>query len=105
MTTSNAGEKSGAFTEGLEWAKTFFATHGRMIVTMEDGDKTYYVYDGTGDMAKKSGTIKWKIVGGTGKHKTTKASGSCTGSFNDDGTSDWACTGTIAPAAAAAARK
>jgi hypothetical protein len=101
-TTSNAGEKSAAFTESLEWAKTSFATHGRMIVTMEDGDKTFYAYGGTGDMAKKSGAVKWKIAGGTGKHKTTKATGSCTGSFNDDGTSDWVCTGTVAPAAAAA---
>jgi hypothetical protein len=104
-TTSNAGEKSGAFTESLEWAKTSFATHGRMIVTMENGDQTYYAYDGTGDMARKSAAIKWKIAGGTGKHKTTKATGSCTGSFNDDGTSDFVCTGTIAPAAAAAANK
>lgn len=76
-----------------------------MIVTMANGDKTYYVYEGGGDTAKKSASIKWKIAGGTGKYKATKASGSCMGSFNDDGTSDFVCTGIIAPATATGARK
>lgn len=102
VTSSTAGEKSGAYTESQEWTKTSLVNHGRMIVTMEDGDKTYFTYDGNGDATKKSAANKFKIVGGTGKHKTAKGGGSCTGTMNDDGSSDWSCTGTSAAVAPAA---
>jgi len=37
---------------------------------------------------------KWKILSGTGKHKDIKGTGTCVGTRDDDGSSDWACTGT-----------
>ncbi len=92
--SSHTGEKTGVFTEVEEIWKDSFATHGHMLVTMEDGDKMYYTYQATGTPAKKTASEKWKLVGGTGKHKDDKGSGTCSGTFNDDGTSDWTCSGT-----------
>ncbi len=94
-TSSNVGEKSGAWTEFQETRKSSYTNHGRMNVTLDNGDKTYYTYEGSGDLAKKSATNKWKIVNGTGKHKDAKGSGSCSGKLNDDGSSDWDCTGAM----------
>ena len=69
--------------------------HGRFNATMDNGDKVYYTYEGSGsnDIAK-SVTNKWKILSGTGKHKGIKGSGTCSGTRKADGSSDWACTGT-----------
>ena len=94
-TTSNSGEKTGAFTEFQEIWKASFTNHGRFNVTMDDGDKTYYTYEGTGNPGKKTASNKWKIVSGTGKHKGTKGSGTCSATLLDDGGSDWVCTGTF----------
>ncbi len=95
VTASNVGEKSGQWTEFQETWKSSFTNHGRFNVTMDDGDKTFYTYEGSGDPGKKSATNKWKIVGGTGKQKGAKGSGSCTGKLNDDGSSDWECSGKV----------
>ena len=95
-TSSNAGEKMGAYTEFQEVWKASFANHGRFNVTMDNGDKTYYTYEGTGNPEKKTASNKWKIVSGTGKHKGTKGSGACSGTLLDDGGSDWVCNGTYA---------
>lgn len=94
-TATGSGEKSGAYTEFQERWKASFTNHGRFNVTMDNGDMVYYTYEGSGptDITKPA-TNKFKIVGGTGKHKTMKGSGSCSGTRHDDGTSDWACTGT-----------
>ena len=97
-TESGMGEKTGEFTEFQDVHKTAFTNHGRFVVTMENGDKAYYNYQGSGDRAKKTATNKWKVTGGTGKFKTGGPSGSCTGALADDGSSDWTCN----PAAAAA---
>lgn len=94
-TSSNGGEKMGAYTEFQEVWKTSFTNHGRFNVTMDDGDKTYYTYEGTGNPGKKTASNKWKILSGTGKHKGIKGAGSCSGTLNDDGGSDWVCTGTF----------
>jgi hypothetical protein len=94
-TSSNSGEKMGAYTEFQEVWKDSFTNHGRFNVTMDDGDKTYYTYEGTGSPGKKTASNKWKIVSGTGKHKGIKGSGACSGTLLDDGGSDWVCTGTF----------
>lgn len=97
VTSSTGGEKTGAYTEFLETWKTSFTNHGRFNVTTDNGDKLYYTYEGSGDLAKKTASDKLKIVRGTGKHKGTKGSGTCSGTFRDDGGSDWTCTVSIIP--------
>jgi hypothetical protein len=94
-TTSTSGDKSGAYTEFQEVWKTSYTNHGRFTVTLENGDMAYYTYEGSGpaDITKPAAN-KWKILKGTGKHKGMKGSGSCSGTRNADGSSDWACTGT-----------
>jgi hypothetical protein len=99
-TQASMGEKSGQYTEFQDAHNTSFSNHGRLVVTMDNGDKAYYDYSGSGDRAKKSATNKWKVAGGTGKFKSGGPSGACTGTLGDDGSSDWNCT----PAAAAAAK-
>lgn len=94
-TSSSSGEKTGSYTEFQELWKASFTNHGRFNVTTDNGDKVYYTYEGSGPSdIKKPASNKWKIVGGTGKHKGIKGSGSCSGDRHDDGTSDWTCTGT-----------
>ncbi len=93
-TSSKTGEKTGTFTEATETTKTSLANHGTFVVTMEDGDKTYYSYSGVASPAKKTASNKWKITGGTGKYKVAKGAGACSGTLNDDGSSDWDCSGT-----------
>jgi len=92
---SSSGEKSGAYTEFQEVWKASFTNHGRFNVTMDNGDMAYYTYEGSGptDITKPA-TNTWKILSGTGKHKGMKGSGSCSGTRHEDGSSDWACTGT-----------
>ena len=94
-TASSSGEKSGAYTEFQELRKASFTNQGHFDVTMDNGDTAYYSYEGSGptDITKPA-TNKWKIIGGTGKHKDMKGSGSCSGTRHEDGSSDWACTGT-----------
>ena len=94
-TASSSGEKSGAYTEFQELWKASFTNHGRFNVTMDNGDMAYYTYEGSGptDITKPA-TNTWKILSGTGKHKGMKGSGSCSGTRHEDGSSDWACTGT-----------
>jgi hypothetical protein len=93
-TKAGAGEKSGVFTETQEIWKSTFKTRGHFVVTMENGDKLYHSYEAVGDPAKNTVAEKWRITGGTGKHKTATGSGTCTGKLNADGSSDWECTGT-----------
>lgn len=97
-TSSDSGfkEKTGAYTEFQEAWKASFNNHGRFNVTMENGDKVYYTYEGSAptDIAKPASN-KWKILSGTGKSKGTKGSGTCSGTRTADGDSDWECTGTV----------
>lgn len=93
-TKAGAGEKSGVFTETQEIWKSRFKTHGSFVVTMENGDKLYHSYEAVGDPAKNTVAEKWRVTGGTGKHKTATGSGTCNGKLNLDGSSDWDCTGT-----------
>ena len=95
--TASAGgfaEKTGQYTEFDETWKTAMTAHGRFNVTMDGGDKVYYTYEESRppDVTKPLSN-KWKIVGGTGKYKDIKGSGSCSGKFNSDKSADWTCTG------------
>jgi len=97
-TESAIGEKSGIFTEFLENWKTSGTVKGRFNVTLESGDKIFHSYQSTFDPVKKTIAEKWTVVNGTGKYKGAKGSGTCTGKLNDDGTSDWNCSGIITAA-------
>jgi hypothetical protein len=94
-TSSSNGEKMGAYTEFEEIWKASVRANGRFNVTTDNGDKTYYTYQANGDPTQKTVSETWKIVSGTGNHTGAKGSGTCTGKLNDDGSSDWNCTGTI----------
>jgi hypothetical protein len=98
--SSGVGEKSGAWTEFQETWKGSFASHGRFNVTTDGGDMVYYTYEYSGKPDDKKLSNKWKIVSGTGKHKGIKGAGTCSGVRNDDGSSDWECTGTTSTGAA-----
>jgi hypothetical protein len=89
-------EKTGAYTEFRETWKASYNNHGRYNVTMDNGDKVYYTYEGSAptDIAKPASN-KWKILSGTGQSKGIKGSGTCSGTRTADGDSDWACTGTV----------
>jgi hypothetical protein len=96
--TSSEGtikEKNGQFTEFHENWKASFSFHGRFNATADNGDKVFYSYEGNGSTdATKPQANKWKIVGGTGKYKAAKGSGSCSGKPAADSSVDWECTGT-----------
>jgi hypothetical protein len=96
-TTSDSGfpEKSAAYTESQEIWKASLNAHGRLNVTMENGDKVYYTYEGSGSTdITKPASNKWKILRGAGKYKAINGSGNCSGKFSADGSADWECTGT-----------
>lgn len=88
-------EKSGNFTEFHDAWKASFKFHGYYIANMADGDKVNYTYEGSNstDITKPVAN-KWKIVGGTGKHKGIKGAGTCAGKNNPDGSADLECKGT-----------
>ncbi len=96
-TASDSGfaEKTGEYTEFQETWKASMSGHGRFNVTMDNGDKVYYTYETSAptDITKPASN-KWTIHSGTGKHKGSKGSGTCSGKNSADGSSDWACTGT-----------
>jgi hypothetical protein len=97
--TSSSGDvkdKAGTFTEFHDAWKASFKFHGYFIATTDSGDKVHYMYEGsTPTDTTKPMSNKWKIVGGTGKHKGIKGSGTCSGKASADGSSfDWECTGT-----------
>ena len=88
-------EKSGTYTEFHDQWKTSFNFHGYYVATTDNGDKVNYTYEGSASPdTTKPASNKWKIVGGTGKNKGIKGSGSCAGKGNPDGSYDWTCTGT-----------
>jgi len=88
-------EKSGTFTEFHDQWKASFNFHGYYNATTDDGDKVHYTYEGSASTdTTKPPANKWKIVGGTGKCKGIKGSGTCSGKAAADGSYDWECTGT-----------
>ena len=92
-------EKSGAYTEFHDEKAQSMSWHGRITVTMENDDKVFYGYEGSGstDPAKPV-TNNWTISGGTGKFKGIKGTGSCSGKRSTDESSAWDCTGTYSMA-------
>jgi hypothetical protein len=96
-TSSDTGfaEKTGDYTEFREIWKASMSLHGRFNVTMDNKDKVYYTYESSVSTdITKLGSNKWKILSGTGKYKGIKGSGTCSGKYNADGSSDFGCTGT-----------
>ena len=92
-------EKAGDYTEFQEIWKASFNWHGRFNVTMDNGDKVYYTYEGsTSTDITKPFSEKWKILNGTGKYKSIKGSGICSVKLDADGSGDMACTGTYSMA-------
>lgn len=93
-TIEGVREKTGADTEFRESQGTSLRWHGQFTVTMENSDKVYYSYEGSGssDPAKPA-TNRWAISGGTGKFQGIKGAGTCTGKRSTDGSSTWDCTG------------
>jgi hypothetical protein len=97
--TASSGDlkdKTGTYTEFHDAWKSSFKFHGYFIATTDSGDKVNYMYEGsTPTDTTKPLSNKWKIVGGTGKNKGIKGSGTCSGKASGDGSSfDWDCTGT-----------
>ena len=94
VANSGLQEKSAAYTEFVEsWQESnrFF---GRWNVTLQGGDNIFYSYEGAEQTgSNKPVTDHWKISGGTGKYKSAKGSGTCTGQVHNDGSSDWECVG------------
>lgn len=93
-TLEGVREKTGIDTGVQETRGTSATWRGRFVATMENGDKVFYDYEGSGssDPSAPAGN-KWTIDGGTGKFKGLQGSGSCTGKRSADGTSTWECTG------------
>ena len=87
-------EKTTAYTEFVESWKESNKFFGRWNVTLQDGERIFYSYEGAETTAsKKPVTDHWKILSGTGKYKRINGSGTCTGRVLDDGSSDWECVG------------
>ena len=103
--SSSSGQKTGTWTEFEDMWKASYELHGHFNVTMDNGDMVYYTYEQSNALTDKKVHNKWKIVSGTGKHKGIKGSGTCSGVMNDDGSSDWQCTGTTMTAASEKAEK
>ena len=96
-TASDSGfsEKTLGYTEFREIWKAFYNLHGRVNVTMDNGDMVYYTYEGSASTDNtKPYSQKWKLLSGTGKYKGIKGSGACSGKFNTDGSVEIGCTGT-----------
>jgi hypothetical protein len=93
---SNSGlpEKSAEYTEFVESWKESNKFFGRWNVTLQDGEKIFYSYEGAESTDSKKPVVDhWKILSGTGKFKSIKGSGTCTGVLHEDGSSDWGCVG------------
>lgn len=100
-TSSQRGfvEKAGNYTEFQEIWKDSISFHGRFNVTLDNGDKVYYAYEGSASTdTTKPVTQKMRIVNGTGKYKGAKGSEICSTKINADGSSDLECTGTYSMA-------
>jgi hypothetical protein len=93
-------EKEGVATEFADATGNNSKGHGEFVETLSSGDKLHYTYTTTGvskDGKMVEGANKWTVVGGTGKFKGAKGSGTCKGTPNPDGSSTFGCTGNITP--------
>jgi len=94
-------EKEGVVTQFQEATGDNAKGHGEFVETLASGDQLHYTYTGTAvskDGKPVSGANQWTVVGGTGKFKGASGSGTCKGTGNADGSSDYNCTGNITAA-------
>jgi len=105
-----AGMKTTAWT-GADTAEVIGANvpaRGYSVTTMENGDKIYARWQGTGTLAKDgtlTGEGTWSYTGGTGKLKGVKGKGTYKVSGAVDGTSEVQMEGTYSLAEPGAAAK
>jgi hypothetical protein len=67
-----------------------------MNVTMNNGDKVYYSYEGAFSTdTTKPFSQRWKLENGTGRYKFIKGVGACSGIVHADGSGDMECIGTF----------
>ncbi len=104
---AGAQSKEGLYSEHGEMRGTHAKVWGFYVETYDSGDKIFYTYQSTGTMKTDGNVLKatntWQMVGGTGKMKGIKGSGTCASTGNDDGTDSYTCTGTYTLATAAPA--
>ncbi|MGA2084467.1 MAG: hypothetical protein ABSG60_02995 [Terracidiphilus sp.] len=97
-TTSDASfpEDNSDYTEFQEMLNASVSVHGRMNVTMNNGDKVYYSYEGAFSTdTTKPFSQRWKLENGTGRYKFIKGVGACSGIVHADGSGDMECIGTF----------
>jgi hypothetical protein len=90
-------EKEGTGTEFAEVKGNTSSGHGVFVETMANGDKINFTYQTTAVIKNgqmQSASDKWQAISGTGKFKGIKASGTCKGTGNPDGSTTWTCEGT-----------
>ena len=103
-----AASKEGAFSEHQEISGNHVKVWGVYVETYDSADKIFYTYQGTvttKDGAPQTGQNKYQVIGGTGKMKGIKGSGTCKFTGNADGGLDYSCTGEYILAGAAPAKK
>jgi hypothetical protein len=88
-------EDESNYTEFQEMLGASVSVHGRMNVTLKNGEKVYYSYEGSfsTDITKPF-SQRWKLESGTGRYKSIKGNGTCSGTVHADGTGDMECIGT-----------
>lgn len=88
--------KEGVATAADEIRGNSIRSRGYFVDTMANGDQVHYRYQCTTalqDGAPQSAACKWTLVGGTGKLKGIKGTGSCTGKARADGGFSQECEG------------
>jgi len=92
---ANFPEDNSDYTEFQEMQDGSVSVHGRMNVTMKNGDKAYYSFEGSFSTdTTKPFWQRWEIESGTGRYKSIKGDGTCSGMVHADGTGDMECIGT-----------
>jgi len=95
---SSAGfpEGESVYTEFQEMRSASVSVHGRMNVTMKNGDMVYYSYEGSfpTDITRPF-SERWNLEGGTGRYRSVKGNGACTGKVYTDGSGEMECVGTF----------
>jgi len=93
---ANFQEDNSDYTEFQEMLNASVSVRGRMNVTMRNGDKVFYSYEGSflTDITKPF-SHRWTLVSGTGRYKSVRGNGTCSGIVHADGTGDMECVGTF----------
>jgi hypothetical protein len=89
-------EDNSDYTEFQEMQDGSVSVHGHMNVAMKNGDKVYYSFEGSFSTdTTKPFSQRWKLESGTGRYKSIKGNGTCSGMVHADGTGDMECIGTF----------